>query len=302
MPLNLDSPLVAAVVTGSYLAAFYITNNITMLPASSILVVAICLITPIVLATGLLTSLMKRISLNRYIPMATIFLCTVYLLLVLRTPILEISIIQNNLNLQGDTASTLSKFSYFLPVLLLASIFAFMFRRYVRIYSIALSVMLMAAIIPVAQALVTELAGDNSLTTGESQSDIPSVSLSLKPNIYFILADSYGSFTHLDKIGIPSDGFRSWLTKSGFSVYEDAYSNYQPTTAAMPAMLNMKHHYYALSKKFSEISRSGRVVTGGKNALVRFLRKNGYEIQYIHQGEYLLLHGCLPIIVFQRHH
>ena len=89
-------------------------------------------------------------------------------------------------------------------------------------------------------------------------------------------------------------GFKSYLSGNGFRLYDEVFSNYQATKAAMPAMLNMDHHYYAfaLIHQFSEISKSGRVIAGGKNNLVNLLKRNAYQTQYIHQGTYLLFHGC----------
>ena len=63
-----------------------------------------------------------------------------------------------------------------------------------------------------------------------------------------------------------------------------ADSNYHSTSNAMPAMLNMDHHYYALSHKHKtgEVRKTGRVISGGKKALVDLRRRNSYQVQYIH--------------------
>jgi hypothetical protein len=113
-----------------------------------------------------------------------------------------------------------------------------------------------------------------------------------KPNIYFVLADSFSSFSYMNDHGIDVSEFKSRLEGRGFRLYEDTFSNYHATTDSMLSMLSMQHHYYLASRKLSEVSETARRIIGGENNLVRLLRKNGYTIQYIHQDDYLMLHGC----------
>lgn len=112
------------------------------------------------------------------------------------------------------------------------------------------------------------------------------------PNVYLILADSYSSFAHLKANGLDVSDFRSYLVGADFRLYDEVFSNYHPTTAAMSALLDMTHHYHLLSPKPSEVVRSGRVIIGGQNNLVNILRRHDYQIQYIHQSPHLLLQGC----------
>jgi hypothetical protein len=121
------------------------------------------------------------------------------------------------------------------------------------------------------------------------------VRLAQTPSIYFILSDGFGSFAFMKDNGVDVTGFSTSLENHGFRLYEEAYSNYQPTTSAMPAFLDMEHHYYTLNENrvhFSEVSRAARKVIGGDNNVSHILRNNGYSIQYVHNGTYLLLQGC----------
>lgn len=268
-----------------------------MLPFSSILVVYTALIVPIVLTVYVLSKILARFISTRWLSALTVAICIFYLFAGLRTSILELDTVVSKLNILGEPASLWAKLAYFVPVIVLAALFAFLLRRYLRIYTVALCVMTLTAALPIVYTSVID-ANDSSFSNKRENSSWQSASLANKPNIYFILVDGYGSLAHLEEMGVEVSPFRNWLIDNDFSVYEDAFSNYQPTTAAMPAIFEMQHHYYSSTTKFSEISRAGRIVTGGNNSLMDFFRKEGYSIEYIHEGEYLLLHGCFADYCF----
>ena len=138
---------------------------------------------------------------------------------------------------------------------------------------------------------------------GELPPELRQLVLEQTPNIYFILADGYASLAYMKEREIDVSALTGFLVKRGFRVYEDTYSNYQPTTSAMPAMLNMSHHYYTLSGhhvNFTEVDQASRKIIGGDNNVSRILRGNGYSIQYVHNGTYLFLQGCSADSCFPR--
>ena len=291
-PQFLDSPVFAAFITGLYLAVFFVTNNLSMLPVSSIVLIGIAFITPITLIVAVIAAVLHKLDKKAATAPVTIFVCTMYLAAALVDPILGLGFIQENFNVQISALSTVARFSYVAVALILAASFGFMFRQYTRIFTIALSVMTFAAIASNINFIAKELFSTDAMAAYETAEILDKIPLQNKPDIYFILADGYGSIAYLNQNGIDISGFKNFLDSSGFRSYDEVFSNYQTTTASMSAMLNMEHHYYASTRKFSEIGKVGRYVIGGNNNLVRYLKANNYQIEYIHQGSYLLLHGC----------
>ena len=287
-----DSPIFLAGVTGFYLTVFLVTNNISMLPVSSVVFIALALITPIVFVVSLISIVYRKMNKEGIVGSVSVFICTVYLLVALRDPILGLGFIQTNFNIWGGASSTVAKLSYLVPVLVLAGCFSLLFRRYIQIFTIALSVMTLTALAPNIKHLSPLYFVDKGRGNDQFSQDLLSSPLRIKPNIYLILADGYGSFSYMEENKIDVSNFTAYIGEKGFRAYGDVFSSYQPTTAAMSAMLNMEHHYYRPSRKFGEISKWGRKITGGKNQLVNYLKSNGYQIEYIHQTAYLLFHGC----------
>lgn len=260
-----------------------------MLPVSSVLVIALVLIAPVTIVVAIVNALLRMLKKEAHAMVISVFICAVYLLVVLRLPVFEISSVRIFFNLLGSTASIVGKIIY---VAVLAALLAFVFRHNIRIFTVMLGAMTVAAFAMNITSATNNLTVNNKTYGSEMEKKLLNISLSKKPNIYFILSDGYSSFAYMDENGIDVSGFKSYLSGNGFRLYEEVFSNYHSTSNAMTAMLNMDHHYYALSRKFSEISRSGRVIVGGKNNLVNLLKRNAYQTQYIHHGTYLLLHGC----------
>ena len=263
-----------------------------MLPVSSIVLIGIAFVTPIMLIVAVIAALLTKLDKKAAIGPVTIFVCTMYLAAALVDSILGLGFIQENFNVQISALSTAGRSSYVIVALILAASFGFMFRQYTRIFTIALSVMIFAAIASNITFIAKELFSTQAIAGYETAENLDKIPLHNKPDIYFILADGYGSIAYLDQNGIDISGFKNFLDSSGFRSYDEVFSNYQTTTSSMSAMLNMEHHYYASTRKFSEIGRVGRDAIGGNNTLVRYLKANNYQIEYIHQGSYLLLHGC----------
>jgi hypothetical protein len=126
----------------------------------------------------------------------------------------------------------------------------------------------------------------------ETEQQLANMDLHEKPNIYFLLADGFSSFSYMKETGIDLSSFKEDLAQQEFRLYDDTFANYHATTASMLAMLEMNHHYYNSARKFSEVSKNARQVIGGNNKLVKLLKRNGYQTQYVHQASYLLLQGC----------
>lgn len=286
-----DAPVFAAFAAGLYVSVFYIMTNLTMLPGSSVLVVAFVLIAPVTITVAFLSLLLRLLGKAAYAKAASVFLCAVYILILMRQPVFEIHAISELLDLLDGTTIAVVRIIYLIvPALLLG----YAFRNSIIKFAVVLGAMTVASFAVNINLLADDLAGKGTDFGNEMAMSLRDITLSRKPNIYFILADGYSSFAYMKENGIDVDGFRNYLSGSGFHLYDEAFSNYHSTTEALPAMLNMDHHYYRLSHKHrsGEVMKTARVIAGGRNNLADLLRRNSYQVQYIHNWPYLLLHGC----------
>ncbi len=287
---RLSSPVFAALVAGVYVALFYIGNNVSMLPWGSAMVVLFVLTVPVAVSVCVSNLLVRRIGIEYARNSVSIFLIVAYVLLVMRLPLLEAGPMSSTVVRLGGMESMQVKGLFILLVLLASLISAWVFRKHIFVLSIALVTMAATALGTMFLDVLVNDRGSDYLE--QSSFKLQSTALASKPNVYLILADSYSSLAYLDDHGIEVGAFEEFLQKNQFSLYEDVFSSYQTTAVALPALLNMEHHYYQIGRKSNEVAKSGRVAIGGRNNLVRFFRDAGYGIEYIHQSAYLLLSGC----------
>jgi hypothetical protein len=286
-----DSPVFAALVAGLYVSVFYIMTNLTMLPFSSVLLVALVVIAPLVAAVTLLCLLLYLLGAGAYAKPVSIFVCVVYILVFMQQPLMGIRTIDEFIGQLDDTTITALKI---LCLVVPAALLGYVFRHNVVKFSIVLGAMMLASVLGNFNLLVSEFFGNDRAYGREMAMSLQDIKLSRSPNIYFILTDGYGSFGYMDANGIEIARFKSFLSNRGFRLYQEAFSNYHSTSESLPAILNMDHHYYALNHnpKSSEVRKTGRIIIGGENNLVGLLRRNSYEVQYIHNWPILLLQGC----------
>jgi hypothetical protein len=247
------------------------------------------MILPLLFFAFLVYSVFYLVGKREKAPVVIIFVTSAFLLIMLNPALLGIDLIRRYFE-AFDGNYILANVMF---VFTLAALVAFIFQRKLAVYAVLLGIMSIAAIVMGFSNMATRpspLASKSGLG-----SHLQQVTLGQKPNIYFILADGFGSFAYMNEHGVDVSEFSENLVENGFRLYEDTYSNYQPTTSAMPAFLDMQHHYYMLNESrahFSEVSRVARRVIGGDNNVSHILRNNGYSIQYIHSGTYLLFQGC----------
>jgi len=284
-----DSPTLVAFMAGLYLATFHITNNLTMLSGTSIVILVLILTVPVTAGVAFMNAFLRMFGKGTLGRALSVFVCAVYMLVVLRGTVFATEAIRHFFEPRDDVGSFLARiFYYAVPAILLT----LLFREHLRKLTIVLGAMTIASF---AMGLLSATSNLNDGGVGygsEMAKKLRHVTLSQTPNVYFILADSYSSFSYLNANSIDVSEFRSYLNGADFRLYDEVFSNYHATTSALPAMLNMDHHYYLFNFKSSEVSRSLREIAGGRNNLVHTFRRNGYQIQYIHQWSYLLLHGC----------
>lgn len=262
-----------------------------MLPASSVLFVALVLIAPITIAAALMCLLLHILGKEAYSRPASIFLCVAYILILMLKPVSELSTVAGLLNsLDGKTLNAVTLAYLVIP----AALMGYIFRDNIGKFAIVLGAMTLASFAGNLNLLLSELTGKDRSFGLEMAESLQDITLARTPNIYLIISDGYGSFAYMEEHGIDVGRFRNFLTSDGFQLYDEAFSNYHSTAESLPAILNMDHHYYALSHshKSSEVRKTGRIIVGGENNIADLMRRNSYQVQYIHNWPYMLLHGC----------
>lgn len=278
-----QSSALAGLAAGSYVAAFYVVGNLTMLSQASIAALVLVLVLPIVVAVIATVGLLALANLTRFAGFATAFLCGVYLAVALRAPIFDSETVSALREQLHGVTWLVAHALYFVG---LAAVLGLIFRNSTGKLAAILVAMMFAALLLGARELV-----ENRISR-DADPAIVNVQLERRENVYLIVADSFASFSYMDESGIDLSDFKRWLGERGFRLYENMFSNYHATTDSMLSMLSMKHHFYQASHKLSEVSSTARRIIGGENDLVRLLKNNGYETQYIHESDYLMLHGC----------
>ena len=282
--------LLAAFTTGLYVTVFYLTNNLTMFQLDAALVLFGILTALIVAPIAVTYHLLHVLGKGDQARAVVVFVIAVFLVSCLRPGLSGLAFGDGFFGILGGQRAF---FANTLFVVIPAAMLSVVFKRDVQKLTIVLGAMTVAAI-----AMNFDNIKDSMTETVASKKPSPelrSVTLKEKPNIYFILVDGYSSFAYMREHSIDVSPLTNYLSSNGFRLYDDTYSNYQPTTVAMPAILDMEHHYYTLNENlvnFSEVTKQSRVIIGGENNVAHILKRNGYSIQYIHEKNYLLLAGC----------
>lgn len=288
--------LLASCVAGLYVAVFYTVNNWTMLRGGGILVLFSLLILPLAVSTALVYFALDRAGKGGWARAAVAFIISAFLLFMLRPSLLDFEIVDSYFRAFPAGRSGLATTLF---IVVPATLLTLIFHRKLKEYAAILGVMTLAAALMGAGKMT---GGSGAADTGKRLApNLQQVLLAERPNIYFILADAYGSLAYMEEHEIDVAPLTGFLSANDFRLYEDTYSNYQPTTSALPAILNMEHHYYRLTGhrvEFSEVDRASRRIIGGENNVSHILKRNGYSIQYIHNGTYLLLQGCSADVCF----
>ena len=123
------------------------------------------------------------------------------------------------------------------------------------------------------------------------EDDIESVKFKKKPNIYLIQPDGYANFSELKKENYNFDNteFETFLTNSGFKLYQNFRSNYYSTLSSNASLFSMKHHYYNNPKKYSNELAKSREIIAGENPVISIFKKNNYKTFLMLQFPYLIL-------------
>ncbi len=130
----------------------------------------------------------------------------------------------------------------------------------------------------------------NSMQTIDTSKDKKEITLTHKPDIFIILAESYNSFREQkNEYGIKDSELEKYLQQHNFEI-DDVFSNYDHTTASSFAIFYMKHHYNQYLEGLHDLSAQGRGLLNGNtsNAALTILKNNNYYTSFIDCGGYLL--------------
>ncbi|WP_319763576.1 sulfatase-like hydrolase/transferase [Maridesulfovibrio sp.] len=130
----------------------------------------------------------------------------------------------------------------------------------------------------------------NSVNSVEFSKHNTNVAFIHKPDIFIILAESYNSFREQQKeYGIENSKLKQYLQQNNFEI-ENAFSNYDHTTASSLAIFYMQHHYNKFLEGNHDLTAQGRGLLNGNtlNAALAILKKNNYYTSFIDCGGYLV--------------
>lgn len=115
-----------------------------------------------------------------------------------------------------------------------------------------------------------------------------------KPNVYFIITESYPNKEALEKIyNFDNQHFYVELNNRGFSTQHDFFSNYNHTLASLPSLFAMRHHYYYINLgNFDSIGGREMLEAKSYNPVIDIFRQNNYQIQYILSEDGLFPEGA----------
>ncbi len=98
------------------------------------------------------------------------------------------------------------------------------------------------------------------------------------PDIYYIILDDYANSKSLEKsFGFDNQEFITFLTKRGFDVADQSYSNYPSTIHSLPSIMNLKYVNY-LSEKYSDSNDEHELYhMMNSNLVTQYFKSIGYE-------------------------
>ena len=106
------------------------------------------------------------------------------------------------------------------------------------------------------------------------------------PDIYYIIPDSYAGQKTLQIFDFTNSEFIDFLTKKGFYVSSESYSNYQYSSLSITSTLNMNYVHYLFEGKADKmeemVEERLELAKMGANAEVfQFLKSKGYTNFFI---------------------
>ena len=155
--------------------------------------------------------------------------------------------------------------------------------KIVNVISIAL---IMISFVTIGEYFITESYSSNEIENDHEKNVFQNIDTSKFPDVYYIIPDGYAGSESLQTLSnYDNSDFLDFLTKKGFHIASDSFSNYGGTRFSIPSTLNMKYlnHVFDESESIKkmdveliEISRDNRVFKNFKS--------KGYTVYNIEAG------------------
>ena len=126
---------------------------------------------------------------------------------------------------------------------------------------------------------------DEASSQSIAHSNTDTLELKKTPSIYILVADGYQNKEGLRLKGLDELYIGSDLSGKGFTIYENAYSNYKPTIPSMSSFFNIQHHFH-------QQDPDRMAIMAGKNKLYTTLKDNNYQTNIVHPSDFLLRGEC----------
>ena len=98
------------------------------------------------------------------------------------------------------------------------------------------------------------------------------------PDIYYIILDDYANSKSLEKyLDYDNQEFIKFLTKQGFDVADESYSNYPSTLLSLPSIMNMKYVNYLSEKYYDSNDEHELYHIMDFNLVTQYYKSIGYE-------------------------
>jgi hypothetical protein len=124
-----------------------------------------------------------------------------------------------------------------------------------------------------------DLSLQSRVPLADQQLDAAILPPEVKPDIYYIILDGCSSEkTFKDLFDFDMSPYTNYLRREGFTIVENAHSNYAMTELSLPSFLNMSYldRFFALTKGAgSDVSINNYLIRN--NRLLRILKRCGYK-------------------------
>jgi len=189
--------------------------------------------------------------------------------------------------------SDLSHYLLIVPVLLLFALGSYYFIRtkkplnnVTKIVNVVSISVVMISFLSIGEYYVTENHTPDNLSEDAKVNPIQHANAENFPDIYYIIPDSYAGAESLQLfLNYDNSEFIDFLTKKGFYVPSNSYSNYLFSNESVSSTLNMKYiNYLAEEKGIDSSDRTVFVKMSRDNLVFKNLKSKGYTIFNIESG------------------
>lgn len=112
-----------------------------------------------------------------------------------------------------------------------------------------------------------------------------------KPNLYFLIFDSYTNLEGMELLGLSSKGELEKLQKRGFRLYPHFFTNFQSTLYALASYFNMAAHINGKSI-YHAYDHNIREIIAGNSKVHHAFAANNYDMYVFSDDRYLTGNNC----------